>query len=112
MEADLQAVEGMVAAAGLPEQERQTLLWCVRQLPQLYRQLAQTNESRHSDDILRLVQGMLKTLKGAGKAYPDAARLAEGITSRLQAMQERLGIPGPDLNSLHAPRLARPKKSG
>jgi hypothetical protein len=61
----------------------------------------------HPRPVNGCVRDMLETLNET----PNALRLGGGITSRLQAMQERLGIPGPDLNSLHTARRPRPRKA-
>jgi hypothetical protein len=100
MDADLQAIQELIGGAALLAEGRQTLLWCLGQLPPLYQQLCQTYESRHGDDILRLVRGMLQA----------APELTEGILDRLEAMQGRLGTPGPDLFSLRGGKRPRPRR--
>jgi hypothetical protein len=104
MDADLQAVQEAVDAAGLSEDIRQTTQACLGQLPKLYRELCQRCESRYSDEIGRLIHAMLKELAG----FPA---VAEGVIRRLQAMHERLGIPVPNLKPYLPAKKTRPRKA-
>src|SRR4051794_6436389 len=112
MDADFQAMRDLADAAALPEGVRHTLAWCLGQLPPLYRELRRTYDSRHGDEIQRLVRGMLQALAGPGAASPDAPRVAEAITGRLRAMHERLGIPRLGFTLPGPARKARPRKTG
>jgi hypothetical protein len=89
VDADLQALRDLLAAAALSERSRAAALQCVGQLPRLYRGLCETYESRYADEIARLVQAVCRLAAGV-------PGLAEAITARLRGMQERLGIPGPE----------------
>ena len=55
----------------LPADRKEGIARCVRQLPALYTQYRQTNESRYGEQIARLVQEVLKSLEGC----PEASRL-------------------------------------
>jgi hypothetical protein len=101
METDLQAVRATVDAANLSADARHLATQCLGQLPRLYEGLCQTYESRYSDEIGRLLQVLFRGVSAA----PGAA---EAIAGQLQAMHERLGIPGPSCK-LPA-RASRPRK--
>jgi hypothetical protein len=103
METDLQAVRATVDAADLSADARQLATQCLGQLPRLYEGLCQTYESRYSDEIGRLLQVLFRGVSGA----PGAA---EAIAGQLQAMHERLGIPGPSCKLPAPTRAARSRK--
>ena len=83
--ADLQAIRNGVTITSLPENVQTTVLLHLDKLPNLYEKLAKTCESRFLDEILRHVQGMLKTIH-----VPSSI---ETVTDSFQAMHERHGIP-------------------
>jgi hypothetical protein len=95
MDTDLQAIRDVVNATQLTDEARQTVAWCMDQLPGLYGNLARTYDAKYSDDIRRLVQAILTHL-GAAKT-PAARRAADAVTLQVLAMHERLGIPTLDL---------------
>jgi len=47
--AHLKALEDAVQATAVPDDRKQTALWCLRQLPPLYALSYETGESRHDD---------------------------------------------------------------
>ena len=55
----------LVKAAKIPDETGRTLLWCIEQLPPLYVQLCETYETRFSEKIVRLEQGMLGSWRRA-----------------------------------------------
>ncbi len=91
METDLQAIRDMVSKAELPAKVQQTVLTTFDQLPKVYQDLGRTYESRFSDRIVGLVEGMVRTLANKD-ACPDAPGLAENMVNRLRAMHDRHGI--------------------
>ena len=91
MDTDLQAIRDVVNAATLSDEARQTVAWCLDQLPKLYQELARTYDAKYSDDIRRLVQAILTQLSGPNT--PGARRAADAVTLQVLAMHERLGIP-------------------
>ena len=103
METDLKAVRATVDAASLSADARQTAIQCLGQLPRLYQGLCQTYESRYSDEIGRLLQVLFRGVAAA----PGAA---ETIAGQLQAMHERLGIPGPICKVPAPARASRSRK--
>jgi hypothetical protein len=59
MDAAFATLRDMVNSATLADEVRRTVLWCLDQLQGRYRQLVETCDTWHSDEIVRLVQGML-----------------------------------------------------
>jgi hypothetical protein len=107
MEEDLQAVRAIAEAVPLTDTAREAVKVSLDRLPGLYRELAQTYDVRCRQEISGVVQRLLSQL--------GQAAAAEAITGRLRAMQERLGIPGPDFRPpapAPAPARARPRKVG
>jgi hypothetical protein len=90
---ELSELHGLVERAALEPGARQTVLWCLAQLPRLYRELRRTYEEQFYEAIRRLVHALLKALAG-----PDAARVAEAAVGRLGALHERLGLRPLDLH--------------
>lgn len=82
---DLRAIRKGVDVAKLPTGVRTTALFHMDKLPDLYEKLALTCESRFLDEILRHVEGMLKTIE-----VPSSI---EAVTRSFRAMHERHGIP-------------------
>src|SRR5262245_29103850 len=93
---ELAAIESLLEAADLPEVPRRTVAWCLKQLPELYRELARTYESRFADRILSLTQGLLKALAEWAETSPQGQPLAEGVAAHLRALHARVGFPGLD----------------
>jgi hypothetical protein len=83
-----------VESAAIPDEGKQTALWCIGKLPALYVQFGRTNESRYGDEISRLVQAVLKELSSGKNSCPAAQQLAAGIPDRLRHLHEELGLPG------------------
>ena len=75
---ELMELRTLVEGAELTAEARHTALWCLGQLPALYRDLRQTDEQRFFDGIQRLARVV------AGR---DAAAIA-----RFQALHRRLGL--------------------
>jgi hypothetical protein len=100
MDNDLQAVRDIVDGAGLPDGARQAAKPYLDRLPALYRDLAATYDVRCRQEIAGVVQRLVS---------PLGQPAAEAITGRLRAMQDRLGIPGPDFPP-PAPAPAGPRK--
>jgi hypothetical protein len=107
MEASLQQIHDVVSRANLSAEIKRRLLWALEQLPPLYQGLQRTYESRFRDGILGYVEGMVKTLRAQPADCPDAGPIMETIVEQLQAMHERLAIPG--LN-LKRPAPAKPTR--
>jgi hypothetical protein len=101
MDNDLQAVRDIVDGAGLPDGARLAANPYLDRLPGLYRELATTYDVRCRQEIAGVVQRLVSSL-----GQPAAA---EAVTDRLRAMQDRLGIPGPDFRP-PTPAPSRPRK--
>jgi hypothetical protein len=82
---DLRAIRNGIKEAKLPTDVQTTVLWHLDKLPDLYEKLEKTCESRFLDEILRHVQGMLKTI--------HVSRSIETVANSFRAMHERHGIP-------------------
>jgi hypothetical protein len=100
MDADFEMVRQAVTGTELSDEARHTVEWCLGQLPSLYRRFLESYDSRHVEEIRRLVQGLLRTLA----AQPHGPPLAEAIAGRLQALHERLGLRDLDLKPVARPR--------
>jgi hypothetical protein len=75
---ELMELRTLVEGAELTAEARHTALWCLGQLPALYRDLRQTDEQRFFDGIQRLAQVV--------------AAHDETIIARFQALHRRLGL--------------------
>ncbi|MCC6416756.1 MAG: hypothetical protein IT429_00735 [Gemmataceae bacterium] len=80
---ELTTIESLLAAADVPEDHRQSALWCLRQLPPLFHEFLRTYDSRQSDEILRLARALLLKLNGAA---------AGAVREQLVGLYERLGL--------------------
>ena len=110
MQANLQAIRASIVETALPVEVEQTVLWRFDQLPKLYIDLKRTYESRYSDRILVLVQGILKALAAEEVTNPDTMKLAEKIISRLQKMHDKHGLAHVGLKPPSVPKPTRKKK--
>jgi len=90
--AHLQALEDAVEATAIPADRKQTALWCLRQLPALYALSYETGESRHDDEITRLVKGLIQQLTTAGATCPESQKLAASIPGSFRLLHQRLGL--------------------
>jgi hypothetical protein len=93
LQAHLGALAEEVRATKIPAERKHTAAWCLGQLPAVYALFRRTNESRHADEITRLLLGVVKELTGGDKACPKAQELAAGIPARTQLLHEQLGLP-------------------
>jgi len=92
IQSHLKALEDAVQATAIPADRKQTALWCIKQLPALYSLSAQTGESRHDDEITRLVQGLMQQLTTAGATCPESQKLAADIPEGFRRLHRRLGL--------------------
>jgi len=104
------------AAAGLADATRQSACWSIGQLPALYAKFRQSSESRHCDEITRLVQGVVNVLAESTPPSPTAQHLATTIPVHLRQLHEQAGLPAITLKTLKvkAPRkpAAKARKVG
>jgi hypothetical protein len=103
MDKDFKAIRQALNGAKLSEEARVRALWCLEQLPALYRGLAETYESRYVDEISRLVSVMVGRLAEKTSDRP----VAVAVEGRLRAMHERLGIPALSLKPLAPAKTPR-----
>jgi hypothetical protein len=100
-------IQTEVETADIADESRKTALWCLRQLPRLYQELASTHESKYAAEVVRLARGALQAIAGDGS--PAALAAAETVTARLRALHVRVGFPGLELKPLTPPKRARRK---
>ena len=89
--AELAVLRTQVQSARLADDVKHAALWCVDQLPELYRDFFRTYESRFADAILGLARAVLKRLAGKGSGE-DAQKVAEVLVAQLGGLHERLGL--------------------
>jgi hypothetical protein len=106
----LTVIRNEVQASAIPDDCKQTALWCIGQLPTLYSQFCLTNESRYGDEISRLVQGVLREL-AKSKDDPEAQKRTMSIPDRLQRLHEKFGIPRLTIKAAVVPS-PRSRKAG
>jgi hypothetical protein len=107
--AHLKGLGDAVQATAIPEDAKRTALWCLQQLPAQYALSRQTNESRHDDEITRLVQVLIRQLTVGGNC-PQAKKLAAGLPEGFRSLHERLGLSFLALKSPAPPARKSPKK--
>ena len=93
LQAQLEALADEVQAAAIPNDGKQTVLWCLEPLPTLYVQFRQTCESRYGQEITRRVQAVFKELLQCKPVCPESQQLAASIANRLRLLHEQLGLP-------------------
>jgi hypothetical protein len=107
----LVALGDEIRSARIPNASKQTALWCVDKLPNLYAKFRLTYESRYGEEIARLVQGALTDLVSSPTASPATQELAASMNERLRLLHEQSGIPALNLKPLRqAPPPARKTK--
>ncbi len=100
---EITAIQNLLATADLSEDTRQTTLWCLRQLPDLYRELARTYDSRHGDEIQRLTRAIFQKV--------SVSPVGEAVREQLVGLHERLGFGALELK-LPRPPARRARKVG
>jgi hypothetical protein len=88
---ELGLIHKMVNKAELVEEVRHTILWCLNQLPGLYRNFQRTSESRFADSIHTLSQAILKRL-GQVEDEGESVRVAKAFRKHLAHLHSRLGL--------------------
>lgn len=104
-------ITSVVQAVMLPEDIRDTVQWCLKQLPARYELFCHTYESRYADEILRLEQGILEKLAACSAGCRDAPALGEAVLGRLQLLNERHRLPRLVPKTPPAPRVRSRKKA-
>ena len=102
--AEIAAITTMLQGAILPGDIRDTVIWCIGQLPALYDKFCQTYEQRYAEEILRLEQGILGKMAPCRLPSSDAQTVGDRVLERLRLLNERCGLPG---LSPKIPRAAR-----
>lgn len=103
MHADIQAhfaaLEKAVRETAVPAGRQEVIAGCVKRLASLYTQFRETNDSRHGDEIGRVVQSVLKDLE----ACPEARKLDAEFREKLRLLHEDLGLPALALKAASPP---------
>jgi hypothetical protein len=93
MHADIQAhflaLVAAVQPTTIPAERKEVIARSVQRMPALYARLQETNESRYSDGITALVQGILMDLE----ACPEARKLGAAFREKLRQLHEETGVP-------------------
>ncbi len=97
MEEELATIQGLLEGADIATEPRQAALWCLRQLPGLYRQLGSTYDGRHEDEIRRLAGALLLKLTGCSAE--------SAVREHLVGLHRRLGF-----GVLHLPPTRPPAR--
>jgi hypothetical protein len=87
---ELVTISRLVQEAGIPDDSKSTLEWCIGRLPDLYEKFEATYESRFREGILQLEQALLRPF---GKKH---AGVAEQIRNELRTLHTRVGLEGRD----------------
>jgi hypothetical protein len=110
---DFVKLANLVKGASIPPESARTIDWCIQQLPALYKQLAETYETRFSEKIIQLERGILGQLATEAKTQPDAEQLSLAIAGAFRDLHERHGFqsldPRPKAEKKVAPRKASAK---
>ena len=105
--AELAGIKRLVEEATLDSDVRDTVLWCLGQLPARYDRFCQTYESKYAEEILRLERGVLGKLAETGRS----SSVGDAVLDRLRLLHECFGLPG--LGSKLPPALPpRSRKAG
>lgn len=100
-----------IREAAIPDDCKQTVLWCFGQLPTLYDQFSQDYESRFSEKITRFIQAMLKELVEVKKPCLKAEQLAANIPEHFRLLHEQWGLPGLTLKAPRKPSTPHSRKA-
>jgi hypothetical protein len=94
--AEVVEITSLLKAAALPGdiRFRDTVVWCIGQLPALHDKVCQSYESRYAEEILRLERGILGKFAEFCPSCPDAQAVGESALERLRLLNERCGLPG------------------
>ncbi len=71
--------------------EERQVLWCLARLPDAYKELSRTYESRYAEDIARHQQAALTRM--GEEIGPSAGILADKMRGKFLTLNERFGLP-------------------
>lgn len=109
-QAELVVISEEVRLAAIPNHCKETALWCLLQLPGLYAKFGAMRESRYSDEIARLIRGVIEELEGP-KGNPETQKLALRIGEHFRLLHEEQGLPALSLKPARA-ATTRSRKTG
>jgi hypothetical protein len=93
LRAEFNVIGDEVRATAVSDNCKHSIDWCLKQLPALYAQYGETNESRFGDEIAALIKAVIKELQKENPSCPKARKLIDGLGERVGRLHERLGIP-------------------
>lgn len=102
--AELAAIRDLVSTSTISPESKHSVAWCLDKLSPLYGQFYQTYDSRISQEIQRLEQGILGKLGKEPRASRDAKTVAKEVQSQLQTLHERFGLENVDPKPRRAAR--------
>ena len=91
--AELALIWDEVRKTAIPAGCNDAAVWSLEQLPTLYGQFHQTNESRYGEQITGVLQVMIQALARSTRACPEAQQLAASLPHRLRLLHEKFGLP-------------------
>lgn len=109
-QAELAVLGEEVRLAAIPNNCKETALWCLLQLPGLYAKFGAMRESRYSDEIARLIRGVVEEL-GGQKGDSETQKLALRISDYFRLLHEEHGLPALQLKASRPP-TTRSRKTG
>jgi hypothetical protein len=108
LQAELAVMRNVVRESGIPDDCKETAIWCLGQLPALYSEFRLTCESRYEEKIVRLVRCVLAELAKDKSARAEARQHPANIPERLRLFHEKFGLPR---LSLKLPAAPSPRSS-
>jgi hypothetical protein len=111
LQSQLALMTNEIQGAAIPDDCKQTVLWCLGQLPTLYSKFHKTNENRYGEEINRLIEAVLKELGQSKKPCLKAEQLAAGIPESFRLLHEQWGLPGLTLKTPRPPSTPRSRKT-
>jgi hypothetical protein len=106
---ELTKLRTLVKRAKLVADTEHAVLWCLDQLPKLYAEFCRTYEIRFREAILRLAQGVLKTLAETSVGT-GAGRVSDALVAQLGGLHERLGLAPLALKLAGGPVISRTRR--
>lgn len=110
LQVQLTAMRNDIQASAIPDDCKQTALWCLGQLPPLYSNFRLTNESCYGEKIVSLVRAVLSELAKEKVAQGETQKRSMGVAERFQQFHEEFGLPSlplklPTMSSRRLPKL-------
>jgi hypothetical protein len=98
--ANFRPIVDLVGNSPISDGGKQTISWCLGQLPALYGKFGENHDIYYSDRIAHLEQGLLKELR----ADASAEKLTKNVLAKLKVLHAKHGLQSLD------PRPVKSKK--